>query len=163
MPAGHTFATAIWWLASTGITGGAGGSLYEPGQPVTRQAMAAFLYRGNLVQLIDVPTADRCEFLDPAHCLLVFPSNHFTVADPTTDTGLRVNFDPASLRHAVVHTSAHTRLRSARRALIKRPRPILVDTPPHAFRAAGSWSGRRRRGPARSHVRLTCYRSVRSD
>ena len=38
-----------------------------------------------------------CEPLDPAHCLLPFPSDTFTVADPATDTGRRVTFNPLAL------------------------------------------------------------------
>jgi hypothetical protein len=33
-----------------------------------------------------------CDFLDPADCLLPFPSDFLTVADETTDTGRRVHF-----------------------------------------------------------------------
>jgi len=32
-----------------------------------------------------------CDALDPAHCLLPFPSDYFTVPDPATDTERRVN------------------------------------------------------------------------
>jgi hypothetical protein len=32
-----------------------------------------------------------CDAVDPAACLLPFPNDHFTVADPTTDTGRRIN------------------------------------------------------------------------
>lgn len=38
-----------------------------------------------------------CDLLDTKRCLLPFPSNSFTVADPTSDTGVRVAFDPASM------------------------------------------------------------------
>jgi hypothetical protein len=37
-------------------------------------------------------TAARCDPLDDRHCLLPFPSDTFTVADPATDTGRRVEF-----------------------------------------------------------------------
>ncbi len=33
-----------------------------------------------------------CDFLDPKECLLPFPNDYFTVADPTTATGRRVDF-----------------------------------------------------------------------
>jgi hypothetical protein len=33
-----------------------------------------------------------CDFLDGADCLLPFPSDFLTIADPTTDTGRRVHF-----------------------------------------------------------------------
>ena len=41
--------------------------------------------------------ADRCDFLDEKRCLLPFPSDFFTVADSSTDTGKRVNFAAASM------------------------------------------------------------------
>ncbi len=41
--------------------------------------------------------ADRCDVLDQKRCLLPFPSDFFTVADPSTDTGRRVNFAAASM------------------------------------------------------------------
>ena len=46
---------------------------------------------------LDPDTAARCEFLDPTECLLVWPSDHLTEADPTTDTGRRLALDPASM------------------------------------------------------------------
>ena len=38
-----------------------------------------------------VSNPDRCDPLDPRHCLLPFPSDFFTTADDATDTGIRVN------------------------------------------------------------------------
>ena len=46
---------------------------------------------------IDVGDAARCETLGQTRCLLPFPSDAYTVEDPSTDTGLRVDFDAASL------------------------------------------------------------------
>lgn len=46
---------------------------------------------------IDVATAGRCETLGQERCLLPFPSDAYTVEDPATDTGRRVNFDIASM------------------------------------------------------------------
>ncbi|HVK67352.1 MAG TPA: hypothetical protein VM694_22860, partial [Polyangium sp.] len=46
---------------------------------------------------IDVTNADRCDFLDAAHCLFPWPNDHFTVADPTTSTGRRVALHPMSM------------------------------------------------------------------
>jgi hypothetical protein len=43
--AGHQFKTAIWFMAAEGITTGYGDGTFRPGDAVTRQAMAAFLYR----------------------------------------------------------------------------------------------------------------------
>jgi hypothetical protein len=41
---------------------------------------------------LSVENPDRCDPLDARHCLLPFPSDTFTVADASTDTGLRINF-----------------------------------------------------------------------
>ncbi len=46
---------------------------------------------------IDVTLAGRCEFLGQSRCLLPFPSDHFTVADASTDTGRRVDLDEDSM------------------------------------------------------------------
>jgi hypothetical protein len=46
---------------------------------------------------LSVEHPDRCDPLDPRHCLLPFPSDTFTVADDSTDTGLRVNFARESM------------------------------------------------------------------
>jgi hypothetical protein len=49
VPAGSPFSAEVEWLASTGITTGTllgnGTRAFEPAEPVTRQAMAAFLHR----------------------------------------------------------------------------------------------------------------------
>ena len=46
-----------------------------------------------------IPTAnaERCDFLDPAVCLQPWPNDHFTIADPATDTGRRLNLQRASM------------------------------------------------------------------
>ena len=41
---------------------------------------------------IDDSNAEFCELLDPAKCILPFPSNFFTRESDTTDNGLLVNF-----------------------------------------------------------------------
>jgi hypothetical protein len=49
---------------------------------------------------IDVGTLEapeRCDPLDPRHCLLPFPSDTFTVEDADTDTGRRIALDRASM------------------------------------------------------------------
>jgi hypothetical protein len=42
---------------------------------------------------IDTSNSNRCDFLDPAVCLQPWPNDYFTVADPTTDTGRRLNLN----------------------------------------------------------------------
>ncbi len=46
---------------------------------------------------VDTTLAARCDFLDAAKCLLPFPSDTYTVADPSTDTGRRIAFAGASM------------------------------------------------------------------
>ncbi len=46
VPAMSVFCGDVEWLATTGITGGYGDGTFRPNLPVSRQAMAAFLYRG---------------------------------------------------------------------------------------------------------------------
>jgi hypothetical protein len=45
VPDGHAFDTEIWWMADTGRSTGYLDSTYRPVECVSRQAMAAFLYR----------------------------------------------------------------------------------------------------------------------
>jgi hypothetical protein len=46
---------------------------------------------------IDLSTADHCEILVPGRCIGTWPSDYFTKADPTSETGLRVNLKPAAM------------------------------------------------------------------
>jgi hypothetical protein len=45
VPSNHPFATAIAWMADEGIAGGYADGTFRPGARVSRQAMAAFLWR----------------------------------------------------------------------------------------------------------------------
>ncbi len=45
VPTSHAFYKEITWLASTGVTSGYADGTYKPDAPVTRQSMAAFLWR----------------------------------------------------------------------------------------------------------------------
>ena len=47
--------------------------------------------------LVPLSTNVGCDPLDEAACLLPFPSDHFTVADDSTDTGRRVAFNPLAM------------------------------------------------------------------
>lgn len=47
VPSTHIFHTSIEWLAASGITLGYGDGTFRPTATLTRQAMAAFLYRAN--------------------------------------------------------------------------------------------------------------------
>jgi hypothetical protein len=52
---------------------------------------------GPLPVEVDVDVTGACDDLDPRHCLLPFPNDRFTVADPSTDTGRRVHLDLLSM------------------------------------------------------------------
>jgi hypothetical protein len=58
-----------------------------------RRAVSVFSWEPG----IDAAAADRCELLGQDRCLLPFPSDRFTVADASTDTGRRVDFNLASM------------------------------------------------------------------
>ncbi len=45
----------------------------------------------------DEGTCIPCEFLDESDCMLPFPSDWMTIADPTSDTGRRVHFSTDSM------------------------------------------------------------------
>jgi hypothetical protein len=45
----------------------------------------------------ETENAGRCDHVDDAVCLFPWPNDHFTVADPTTDTGRRLNLQSASM------------------------------------------------------------------
>jgi hypothetical protein len=66
-----------------GSGGGGGGSGGAPGEqrPVDFQTQ----------------NADRCDFVDEAHCLFPFPNDHFTTADASTATGRRLNLNLLSM------------------------------------------------------------------
>jgi hypothetical protein len=72
---------------------------------IVRAATAVALSFGALVgaapaanaQIPGIGEADRCDPIDPAHCMFPFPNDHFTVADSSTDTGRRIDFHPLSM------------------------------------------------------------------
>jgi hypothetical protein len=91
--ASSTFGLEIAWMAGAGITGGFGDGTFRPGQAVTRQAMAAFLYR----------VAGEPEFEDPAEA--TFPdvpttSTFFTEIEWMADAGVSVGFGDGTWRPA---------------------------------------------------------------
>ncbi len=46
---------------------------------------------------LDQTQAGFCDNLVPSHCLYPFPNNFFTVSDPATPTGLRINFNVSAM------------------------------------------------------------------
>ncbi len=45
----------------------------------------------------DMPAPGACDPLDPTQCLLPFPDNYFTLRDPSTPTGRRIDFPVADM------------------------------------------------------------------
>lgn len=64
VPVGHPFCGAIEWLGGSGITTGYADGTFRPGANVTREAMAAFLYRGFVDPTIPTCTAGPRTFTD---------------------------------------------------------------------------------------------------
>jgi CSLREA domain-containing protein len=58
VPGSHPFFADVCWLDQMGITGGFTDGTFKPGQAVSRQAMAAFLYRFALAPGFTPPTDD---------------------------------------------------------------------------------------------------------
>jgi hypothetical protein len=71
------------WRADAQVAANTAGGAPKP-QPYTGQP-------------IDTTNAERCDFLDPAVCLQPWPNDYFTVADPSTDTGRRLNLNLQSM------------------------------------------------------------------
>lgn len=72
----------------------AGGDRWEPA-PSTDCGDRFGAAVGPTPPFLDPDTAARCELPDPTECLLPWPSDHLTAADPTTDT----DGDGPSTRH----------------------------------------------------------------
>jgi hypothetical protein len=51
----------------------------------------------NAAPVVPVSSNVGCDPIDPAACLLPFPNDYFTVADASTPTGRRINFNPAAM------------------------------------------------------------------
>jgi len=64
VPAANQFQSYINWMAQTGITTGYPDNTFRPLNPVSRQAMAAFLYRAITGQTSDFRTPTRASFSD---------------------------------------------------------------------------------------------------
>ncbi|MFI6824363.1 hypothetical protein ACIBJE_25975 [Micromonospora sp. NPDC050187] len=54
---------------------------------------------------VSASLADGCDPVDPAACLLPFPSDLYTVADPATDTGIRVDLQRSAMPENIFGTN----------------------------------------------------------
>jgi hypothetical protein len=59
--------------------------------------VAAVLTAATIASTSAAQDVGRCDPLDPTVCLQPWPNDYFTVADPSTDTGRRVDLDIASM------------------------------------------------------------------
>ena len=92
VPAAHPFCAEITWLVGTGITTGYPDGTFRPSQPVTRGAMAAFLYR-------------FANGTDPAPGCASAPFTDVTMANPfcgeitwLADTGITTGWPDGTFR-----------------------------------------------------------------
>jgi len=67
VPDGMTFAEDIQWIYAAGITTGHTDGTYRPDAPVTREAMAAFIYRAAGSPAFAPPAEPTFEDVDPGH------------------------------------------------------------------------------------------------
>lgn len=70
VPADHPFAADVGWAAGTGITTGYADGTFRPGAHVTRQAMAAFLFRLAGSPEVAMPPAPTFADVGPLHPFL---------------------------------------------------------------------------------------------
>ena len=91
----HPFFTEIAWLRATGITTGYPDGTFRPGQPIARDAMAAFLYRAagspaytppQYSSFVDVPTShafyDEIEWLNEESVTQGYDDRSYRPASP---------------------------------------------------------------------------------
>ena len=93
VPADHPFFLEVEWLASTGVGGGFPDGTFRPGGDVTRQAMAAFLFR----------LAGEPAFTPPAVATFPdTPTSHpfFMEIEWLAVTGVTTGFDDGTFRPA---------------------------------------------------------------
>jgi poly(3-hydroxybutyrate) depolymerase len=140
VPVGHPFLADITWLAEQGIATGYDDGTFQPGAPVTRQAIAAFLHR-----YVGPGGADTCT----AAPFPDVPANHpFCAAIAWLhDAGLAEGYDDGTFRPAATIT------RQAAAAFLYRldgspaaappacPPPPFPDVPAgHPFCSAIAWA-----------------------
>ena len=91
--------------------------------------------------------ADRCDFIDPAVCLQPFPNDYFTVPDPTTDTGRRVNLNLFSMPQNRAKASATLRICHGWAGSDSLPfqRNVVAPAAPRQARSSSSHSAMRSR------------------
>jgi predicted outer membrane repeat protein len=96
VPTDHPFAEEVGWMAQEGIAGGFEDGTFHPGDPVTRQAMAAFLYRSEQAEAelppvatfsdvpLDHPFATEVEWMAAEGVSAGFPDGTWHAGDEVT-------------------------------------------------------------------------------
>ena len=77
-------------LVAGACSGSGDGAGAPAAAPTTTPALT-----GSIELTLEAP--ERCEHFDAGHCLYPWPSDHFTRADPSTDTGRRLALERASM------------------------------------------------------------------
>ncbi|MCC5950690.1 MAG: S-layer homology domain-containing protein [Acidimicrobiia bacterium] len=134
VPSTHPFVGAVRWMADNGISTGFADNTFRPTAPVTRQAMASFLWQ--------IQGAPEGPFPDPG--LADVPPGHpfHTPIAWMVDSGLATGFDDGNFRPTADVS------RQATAAFLWRiegqpgaPSPDFTDVPPtHPFAAAIGWA-----------------------
>lgn len=62
-----------------------------------RSISLTFLLFAACLGPVEIPHTEGCENLSARHCLLPWPSDRFLINDPTTVTGLRLQYEPSAL------------------------------------------------------------------
>lgn len=91
VPTSHPFYLEIEWMASEGITGGFPDGTYRPNEPVSRQAMSAFMYRSAGEPAFVPPVVPT--FLDVAT-----PHRFFAEIEWMADAGVSEGFSDSTYR-----------------------------------------------------------------
>lgn len=85
--------------ACTSASSGNAAGSSNPGPATAAPTTEDTTIRGtiDLAAATAAPAAPGCDFLDPKACLLPFPSDYYTVADPAAASGRRVHLDPSMM------------------------------------------------------------------
>ena len=134
VPPGHPFFADIEWLASSGVTGGYADGTFRPAGSLTRQNMAAFLYR-----YVGSPAGP---FPDPGFSDVPPSHQFFTAISWLAQSGITGGYADGTFR------PAEPLSRQGMAAFLHRmagspagpfPDPGFSDVPPSGFRTAIWW------------------------
>jgi endo-1,4-beta-xylanase len=115
VPDSHPFQEEIAWLVDAGIAQGYPDNTFKPAAPISRQAMAAFMYRAAGAPLGDDPTCAAAPFPD-------VPASHAFCGEIAwlADEGITTGYDDGTFRPGATVT------RQATVALLQRLRSHVL-------------------------------------